>query len=269
MITFPNCKINLGLNIIAKRPDGYHDIETIFYPLLVKDALEVVVAEKLRFTATGIPVPGRSEENLCVKAWQLLKNDFPLLPPASIHLHKVIPTGAGLGGGSSDAAQTLILLNEKFSLGISPEQLARYALQLGSDCAFFIYNRPCLASGRGEILQPIELDISPWSLVIVCPPLHVSTASAYANARPAPLRTSLKEIISLPITQWKDRLANDFEEPVFHEFPAIRQVKEKLYSSGALYSSLSGSGSAVFGIFPKNKIAGINFDTDYRVFHLN
>lgn len=269
MLAFPNCKINLGLNIIAKRPDGYHDIETVFYPLPLQDVLEIISSDELEFSSSGGSIPGDPEENLCVKAWHLLKQDFPRLPPVKIHLYKNIPIGAGLGGGSSDAAQTLILLNEKFSLGINREQFARYALQLGSDCAFFIYNQPCFAKGRGEVLDPIELDTSSWSLVIVYPPLHVSTSWAYANARPAPLRTSLKEIISLPIAQWKDRLANDFEEAVFHEFPAIRQVKEKLYSHGALYAALSGSGSAVFGIFPKNKIAGIAFETGYQVFYLN
>lgn len=269
MLAFPNCKINLGLNIIAKRPDGYHDIETVFYPLPLQDVLEIISSDKLEFSSSGGSIPGDPEENLCVKAWHLLKQDFPRLPPVKIHLYKNIPIGAGLGGGSSDAAQTLILLNEKFSLGINREQFARYALQLGSDCAFFIYNQPCFATGRGEELETLRLNLGAYSFLLVAPPVHIDTRWAYSLIKPRLPALSLKEILRLPVEQWKGRMKNDFEEGVFENYPMIKAVKEQLYVKGALYAAMSGSGSAVFGIFPKNKIAGIVFETGYQVFSIN
>lgn len=269
MLSFPYIKINLGLHILARRPDGYHDIETVFYPLPVMDALEAITSEKLSLITHGLPVPGDPEDNLCMKAWNLLKKDFPELPPVRIHLLKNIPVGAGLGGGSSDAAFMIRLLDEKFQLGLGPERQLNYAQTLGSDCPFFIRGRPCLARGRGEILEPVALDLGSYSFVVVCPPIPVSTAWAYTQVTPSPSRPSLNDLIRLPVVQWKERLVNDFEVPVFRKFPAIGRIKAQLYSSGALYASLSGSGSALFGIFPKNKTAGIAFDTGCRIFYLN
>ncbi len=269
MIAFPNCKINLGLNIVSRREDGYHDIETVFYPLPLQDVLEIISSDKLEFSSSGRSIPGDPEENLCIKAWHSLKQDFPRLPPVKIHLHKNIPIGAGLGGGSADAAQTLVLLNEKFGLGILAEQLALYALQLGSDCAFFIYNRPCIATGRGERLEPLPLDLGAYSFLLVAPPVHIDTRWAYSLIEPGLPALPLKDILRLPMEQWKGRMKNDFEEGVLESYPLIKTVKEQLYAKGALYAAMSGSGSAVFGIFPKNKIAGIAFETGYQVSIIN
>lgn len=269
MITFPNCKINLGLNIIAKRPDGYHDIETVFYPLPLQDALEIIGSDKLEFSSSGRPIPGDPKGNLCVKAWHLLKQDFPRLPPVKIHLYKNIPIGAGLGGGSADAAMTIRLIDEKFQLQLTAEQQAHYAGQSGSDCAFFIYNRPCFATGRGEELEPLRLDLSAYSFLLVAPPVHIDTRWAYSLIEPRLPGLPLKEILRLPVEQWKGRMENDFEEGVFESYPLIKAVKEQLYVKGAIYAAMSGSGSAVFGIFPKNKIAGITFETGYQVFSIN
>lgn len=253
MIVFPNCKINLGLHILSKRKDGFHDIETVFYPLKFTDVLEVVSGSQngssVEFTATGLRVDGNAEDNLCIKAWALLKKDFPQLPVVKIHLHKAIPMGAGLGGGSSDAAFMLKLLNDKFKLNISTDQLINYALQVGSDCPFFIYNTPCFATGRGEILEELALDLSPYSIVLVNPRIHINTGWAFSQIRPAPPKKSIREIIQQPVTNWRAELKNDFEEVVFTAHPEVREIKEALYQQGAIYAAMSGSGSTVFGIF--------------------
>jgi 4-diphosphocytidyl-2-C-methyl-D-erythritol kinase len=260
MISFPNCKINLGLHIIRKRIDGYHDLETVFYPLPVKDVLEVIQKETgdapVDLVTSGLPVDGEATDNLCVKAWHLLKRDFPQLPPVRMHLHKVIPMGAGLGGGSSDASETLLLLDTIFNLGLSRTQLSAYALELGSDCPFFLLNSPCFARGRGEMLEEIALDLSQYSFVLVNPAIHINTGWAFSSIIPRDLRpgtasASLKEIIQLPISDWKDHLVNDFEQPVFSLYPEIKAVSDSLYAHGALYSAMTGSGSTVFGIFDK------------------
>ncbi len=270
MITFPNCKINLGLNITAKREDGYHDIETVFYPLQLQDALEVIKtggneATDVSFTSTGLPIAGNPSENLCVKAYQLLKKDHPDLPPVYIHLHKAIPMGAGLGGGSADGAFTLQLLDRYFTLGLSLEQLAAYALQLGSDCPFFMYNQPCFAKGRGEKTEPIALDLSGWQFLLVHPGIHISTGWAFSQITPQqPLRNAAG-IIREPVEDWKDVLLNDFEIPVFEKYPAIRLIKEKLYETGAAYASMTGSGSTVFGMFPKKTTLPTAAFQDYAV----
>ena len=256
MVTFPNAKINLGLYITEKRPDGYHNLETVFFPINLKDVLEIIEsneAEQVIFSSSGLTVSGDMADNLCVKAYQLLKKDFPFLPHIKMHLHKVIPMGAGMGGGSSDAAFTLMMLNEKFELGISQQQLLEYALTLGSDCPFFIINKPCLANGRGEQLTEISLSLDAFHILIVNPGIHVNTAMAFRELKMHPTATNLEIEITKAVNNWKTSIHNDFETNVGNAHPEILAIKQKLYESGALYSSMSGSGSTVFGIF-ENKI---------------
>ncbi len=265
MVTFPNSKINLGLNIIGKRSDGYHDIETAFFPIQLKDALEVIEIEKFEFSTSGFSIEGEPEKNLCVKAYDLLKKDFSKLPAVQMHLHKAIPMGAGLGGGSADGAFTLKLLNKKFDLSLSEKRLINYSLQLGSDCPFFILNKPCFATGRGEILEQTELDLSVYKFLIIRPPIHISTAWAFSTMKPLKPVKSIKQIIQQSISTWKAELINDFEKPVFEKYPEIKNIKEKLYEAGAIYASMSGSGSAVYGIFKKEKAISISFPDNYFV----
>ena len=251
MIQFPNCKINLGLSILAKRADGYHELETVFYPIAVSDALEILPAANLTMTQTGIAVPGDPAQNLCLKAYHLLKKDFPTLPAVQMHLHKNIPMGAGLGGGSSDGTAALIILNQQFSLGLNDQQLIDYASQLGSDCPFFVYNKACHATGRGEILTPIHLDLSNYQFLLVHPGVHIATAWAFQQLNLHTKSESIQAIIEKPITDWKNYLINDFEAPVFKAEPTLSAIKDQLYQLGAIYASMSGSGSSLFGIFPK------------------
>ncbi|PJE47170.1 MAG: 4-(cytidine 5'-diphospho)-2-C-methyl-D-erythritol kinase [Sediminibacterium sp.] len=265
MVTFPNCKINLGLHITVKRPDGFHELETVFYPVPLKDILEVVSSTTLQFQSTGIDIPGNPASNLCLKAYHLLKEDFPQLPPVQMHLHKIIPMGAGLGGGSADGAFALQLLNDKYFLGLSPTQLMKYALQLGSDCPFFILNQPCYATGRGEDLTPIKLDLSGYRFVIVHPGIHINTKWAFEQIQPGLPARSIKEIIQLPIQDWKYYLSNDFESPIKQNYPAIEAIKLALYKDGAIYASMSGSGSTVFGIYPTNANIELNKQLNYRI----
>jgi len=248
MIIFPNAKINIGLNVINRREDGYHNLETVFYPIKINDVLEVIEADELSFESAGLEIPGRIEDNLCLKGYHLLKKDFDL-PPVKIFLYKHIPIGAGLGGGSADAAFFIRLLNQKCVLGLTDEQMTGYARQLGADCSFFIQNKPVFAQGIGDELESIELDLSKYSIVLVMPPVHVSTAEAYRGVRPALPERSLKELIHLPVAEWKNHIQNDFELSVFKNHPAIRGVKAALYEAGALYAGMSGSGASVFGIF--------------------
>jgi 4-diphosphocytidyl-2-C-methyl-D-erythritol kinase len=273
MIVFPNCKINLGLRILRKRTDGYHDLETVFYPLHLKDVLELVQVSEDRqagtrtavnFSTSGIDA-GNPEENICIKAYELLKKDFPSLPPANMHLHKTIPTGAGLGGGSADAAFTLKLLNEKFNLGLTEKQLINYSLQLGSDCPFFIINKPCFATGRGELLEQINIDLKAYKIILVNTGINSSTANAFKHIIPALPRKSVKEIIQQSIETWKDELINDFEKPLFQQHPELKNIKDQLYNSGAVYAAMSGSGSSVYGIFPKETSLSVSFNAAYFV----
>jgi 4-diphosphocytidyl-2-C-methyl-D-erythritol kinase len=252
MVSFPNCKINLGLRVTRKRADGYHDLETVFYPVMLKDALEIIrdAGEGVAFSSSGLPISGHSEDNLCVKAWTLLKNDFPTLPPIAMHLHKAIPMGAGLGGGSSNGAFALKMLNKLFQLNISQARLEQYALQLGSDCPFFIRNKPCLATGRGEMMEEIEIDLSAYRIALVNPSIHVSTADAFRGVVPTQPIVPLSEIITKDPSSWKELLHNDFEPSVFSKFPQIAAIKTRLYEHGAVYASMTGSGSTVYGLFP-------------------
>jgi 4-diphosphocytidyl-2-C-methyl-D-erythritol kinase len=251
VVSFPNCKINLGLHILGKRTDGFHNLETVFYPVQLRDALEIIpsINTEIEFTATGLAVDGKAQDNLCVKAYYLLKKDFQQLPAVKIHLHKAIPLGAGMGGGSADAAFMLKLLNEKFQLNLSSSELINYALQLGSDCPFFIINKPCFATGRGEVLEEITIDLSMYKMVLINPGIHISTGWAFSNITPALSNKSVKEIIQQPIETWKDQLKNDFEIAVFAAHPEIKEIKASLYQQGAIYTAMSGSGSTVFGIF--------------------
>ena len=250
MLAFPNAKINLGLNVTGIRTDGFHDIETVFIPVAFRDILEIVPSgeQQVEFRHSGLAIPGKGDENLSLRAYHLIKSGFQI-PTVRMHLHKVIPMGAGLGGGSSDAAVTIKLLNEIFSLTMTPLQMMDYAGKLGSDCAFFIDNKPVFATGRGDQFEPVELNLAGYSIVIVIPPVHVSTAEAYEYVTIKKPVESLRAILKASPREWKDRLVNDFERSVFQRYPGILQIKEKLYEAGAVYVSMSGSGSAVYGLF--------------------
>jgi 4-diphosphocytidyl-2-C-methyl-D-erythritol kinase len=248
MVSFPHAKINLGLNVVRKREDGFHDLQTCFYPIPWTDILEIIPSSSFKFSSSGLTIDGAIDKNLCVKAYNLLREDFNL-PAVQIHLHKIIPMGAGLGGGSSDAAFTLLQLNDHFSLSLSDQQLQEYAASLGSDCAFFISKGAKFGTGRGEILSPIAVPLAGKFIVVVKPPIHVSTADAFSGIVPDEKRTSVREIIGRPIENWRGLLKNDFEETIFRKYPSIQKIKESLYEHGALYASMSGSGSSVFGIF--------------------
>lgn len=252
MVLFPNCKINLGLHILQKRADGFHNLETVFYPLPFTDALEIVHQQnhaESTLTVTGLAVDAPPEKNLCFKAFQLLKTDFPGLPQVQMHLHKVVPMGAGLGGGSANAAFTLLLLNKKFNLQLTQSQLLAYALALGSDCPFFIINKPCFATGRGERLTEIELNLSAYTIVLVNPKIHINTGWAFKNLNNKSPEITVAKAISMPVTAWKHALTNQFEEAVFAHYPEIGHIKKQLYQQGAVYAAMSGSGSTVFGLF--------------------
>lgn len=255
MLTFPNAKINLGLHITERRPDGYHNLETIFYPIHLEDALEVVPlagsSQEYDLKISGTPIDGPAENNLVVKAYRLLKKDFEI-PPVHIYMYKHIPLGAGLGGGSSDAAFMIKLLNEKFNLGLGVEQMEGYAAQLGADCPFFIKDKPVLAMGIGNIFKPINLSLKGMYVVLVKPRIHVSTQEAYAHVVPCKPQTSLAEQIQRPIEEWKECITNDFEKSVFIAHPEIAAIKDKLYDMGAVYAQMSGSGSTVYGIFKES-----------------
>jgi len=265
MIVFPNAKINIGLNIIEKRSDGFHNIETVFYPIGLSDILEINISNKIAFENTGLTIENKIlENNLCYKAYKALNNSFKL-NPVEIHLHKIIPFGAGLGGGSSDASFTLNVLNSLMKLNLDNEVLINYAEKIGSDCPFFLLNKPSFATEKGNKLETIELSLKGYFLVLVHPGIHVNTAKAYSKIKPQKPTQSLSEIISHPIESWKDKIKNDFEESVFGEYPEIRNIKNKLYDSGAIYASMSGSGSAIYGIFEK-KIDLQNLFKSYFVY---
>jgi 4-diphosphocytidyl-2-C-methyl-D-erythritol kinase len=263
MVIFPNCKINLGLNVVKKRKDGFHDIETVFFPLPFYEVLEIVSSEnETEFINTGIS-GGENKNNLCQRAYQLLKKDFPGLPQIKMHLHKTIPSGAGLGGGSADAAFTLSLLNEKYNLNIDPKQLLVYALLLGSDCPFFLINKPSFASGRGEILEQINCSLSAYKILILNPQIHISTKELFQQISPSVPKKIIKEIINQPVETWKNELANDFEKIVFQKYPEIKKIKEELYKHNAVYASMTGTGSSVFGIFNASDEIKIPFEKGY------
>ncbi|MBO3700473.1 4-(cytidine 5'-diphospho)-2-C-methyl-D-erythritol kinase [Fabibacter sp. E12] len=251
MITFPNAKINLGLQITGRLSNGYHTINTGIYPIPLRDVLEAIPSKKTSFESSGTTIPGNPKDNLILKAYKLLKKDYHL-PELTIHLLKSIPMGAGLGGGSADASFMLNMLNEEFQLFLDDSILEEYAAQLGSDCPFFIRNQPAIATGTGTDVQPIDLDLSGYHLLVLNPGIHISTKDAYAGTSPAPPSYDLKSTIeSKDFDFWKKTLANDFEKSVFQQYPELGGIKAKLYDSGALYAAMSGSGSTLFGIFSR------------------
>ncbi len=250
MICYPNAKINLGLNITSKRPDGFHNISSVFLPIQWQDALEIVPAKTTTFQSAGIPIPGSADSNLCLKAYQLLAKDHQL-PPVQIILQKIIPIGAGLGGGSADASFTITELNRQFNLGLTIAEMEQYAGQLGSDCPFFIQNKPVLAEGTGTDFQPIDCDLADHPILLVNPNIHIGTAEAYSGITPKPSEIAIKKVVEeYPMTEWKHHLKNDFEDSIFPKYPEIAKIKEQLYALGAVYASMSGSGATVYGIFP-------------------
>jgi 4-diphosphocytidyl-2-C-methyl-D-erythritol kinase len=269
MILFPNAKINIGLNIIERRSDGYHHIESVFYPVALKDGLEVIENKEeggplIIFTSSGIDIPGDINDNLCCRAYSMLCVDYTL-PNIKIHLHKHIPIGAGLGGGSADAAFLIKLINEKYALKLSTVQMQNYASKLGSDCPFFINNAPVFAQGIGTDFTSVSVNLQGYYLVLIYPYLHVNTAQAYKGCIPKKPLRSLQQDILLPIEQWKEHIHNQFEDTVFIHHPKLNSIKEKMYGLGALYAAMSGSGSSVYGIFKTPVNAKQNFD-DYFVY---
>jgi len=265
MLAFANAKINIGLNVTEKRPDGYHNIETIFYPIKLYDVVEITDAAHTHCILKGLPVPGNPQDNLCMKAFGLLQQDF-YLPPQQITLLKNIPIGAGLGGGSSDAAFLLKLVNEKFNLRLSNVELKKYAAQLGADCAFFIENKPMFATGIGDQLEPVDLDLSLYNIVLVKPDIHVSTSNAYEGINPNKPQSSVKDLLPLPINTWRAAIGNDFEHSVFEIYPEIGNIKEQLYHAGAIYALMSGSGSTVYAVF-KGDIQLPQLEKKYKVIY--
>lgn len=256
MIIFPIAKVNLGLNVVERRPDGYHNLQTVFYPVGIQDALEIFpMAEDFPSEAdcdikvSNIPIEGDEQRNLVVRAYQLLKQDFPNLPRLHVHLYKGIPTQAGMGGGSSDASAMLRLLNTSFQLNLSDEKLISYASKLGADCAIFILNRPAYAEGIGEKLYPMDVDLSGWYMAVVRPDIPVPTKEAFARIKPHFPQKCCRDIVMQPVETWKEELVNDFEESVFALHPELAAIKERLYQLGATYAAMSGSGSALFGLF--------------------
>ncbi len=257
MITFPNAKINLGLNIVEKRPDGYHNLETLFYPIALQDILEITprigdATEKYSLTMYDAPFDGNIDDNLVIKAYNALAADYAL-PALDFSLYKKVPTGAGLGGGSADAAFALKMINDLAGLSLSDDELEKYAARIGADCAFFVRNKPAFATGIGNILTPAELSLAGYTLVLVKPEIHISTKDAYAQVTPMRPEVPITEIVKRPIGEWRQLLVNDFEKSVFAKYPEVAAIKEKLYEIGAEYASMSGSGSAFFGIFKEKQ----------------
>ncbi len=254
MIVYPNAKINIGLNVVEKRKDGYHNLETVFYPINLQDALEIENLEGnipecgYKLKVAGTILDGTPDDNLVVKAYKLLKADFDL-PPVSMYIYKHIPTGAGLGGGSSDAAFMIKALNDRYGLGLSIEKMEEYSARLGADCAFFVKDKPVFATGIGNVFHPLDLTLKGKTIVLVKPDIFVSTRDAYSSVKPQAPKASLTELLAQPLETWKDTVVNDFEASVFPKFPEIAAIKDKLYDLGAVYASMSGSGSSVYGIF--------------------
>lgn len=249
MIVYPNAKINLGLNILNQRDDGYHNIKSIFYPLFnYKDILEINYSKEFRFINTGIPIPG--EVNLCELAWRLLKDRFNI-ENVIIHLHKIIPIGAGLGGGSSDASFTLKALNYLFDLNLSNQELKDYAVILGADCPFFIENSPRIVTGIGDVMNDVSIDLSRYRIKLFYSNIHVSTKEAYQNIIFNESNSSLEDVLRLPVSEWKKYLRNDFEDVIFSRFPRLKETKRRVYENGAIYASMTGTGSAIYGVFER------------------
>lgn len=249
MILYPHCKINLGLNVVARREDGFHELSSVLYPIKgLTDMLEIVKSGSFEFSSSGLVVDCPLESNLCYRAYMLLKEGYDI-PPVKMHLHKVTPMGAGLGGGSSDATFVLKALNELFEMGLTLDQLQEYSLRLGSDTPFFLYDGAMEVAGRGDILKPLKLDLGGLYIKIIKPNIHVSTKEAFAGITPRRSELDITTILSKDISEWRDLLVNDFERSIFSNHPTLAQIKETLYQDGAIYAAMSGSGSAIFGIF--------------------
>lgn len=263
MISFPNAKINIGLNIVSKRADGFHNLSSCFYPVPCSDVLELIPAQVTHFVSSGLEIPGQADQNLCLKAYDLLAKDH-IIKPYKIHLHKTVPIGAGMGGGSADAAFTLKMLNELNQLQLSTDGLINYARQLGSDCAFFIENTPKYCFNKGDEFEPISLSLKGYHLVLVNPNIHISTAMAYAGVVPQSPKYDLRQLIQQPISNWKNTVINDFEVSLFPKYPMIKAIKDNLYDLGAVYAAMTGSGSTVFGIFENEP--NINIFNQYWVY---
>jgi 4-diphosphocytidyl-2-C-methyl-D-erythritol kinase len=259
MLVFPNAKINIGLNITEKRSDGFHNISSVFYPVNWTDALEITWSDTTSFSADGIAIPGNESENLCLKAFNMLSADYDLRP-VHIHLLKAIPIGAGLGGGSADAAFTISTLNKLFDLNISEEKQIDYARRLGSDCAFFILNKPMYCYGKGDQFEITDLSLAGKWIVMVNPGIHISTVEAYSGVKPAQPETNLRTLTSSPVSTWKDTVRNDFEAGIFEKYPVLDEIKQSLYQKGALYAAMSGSGSTLYGIFESETDLSGHFD---------
>lgn len=272
MITFPNAKINIGLNVVSKRPDGYHNLETVYYPIPIEDSLEIHVNEMqsapITLYAYGKEIEGDLADNLIVKAYNLIKKDFDI-PCLDAYLYKNIPSGAGLGGGSSNAAFMLKLLNKKFKLNISTKKLEEYALRLGADCPFFIQNKPVFAQGIGNLFSSIPLDLKDYKIVLIKPEISISTPKAFRQIRAQKPENPLLDCINLPLPQWKDYITNDFEKPIFETYPELKEIKNHLYQSGALYASMSGSGPSIYGIYQTGKaLPDLSLFQEYYVCNL-
>lgn len=267
MISYPNAKINLGLNVVRKRTDGFHDIESVFYPIPWRDILEIVpdTASKgeVTFTSSGISIPSDGKPNLCERVYQLMHEEFGLFS-VKMHLHKIVPIGAGLGGGSADAAFAAVMLNQLFEFELSTEKLEEVVAQVGSDCPFFIRNKPAYVTGRGEVLQQFDLDLSGYWMALVNPNIHIGTKEAYSGITPSEPNSSLQEILSKDVSEWKNAVKNDFEASIFPNHPSIQKLKEQMYELGADYASMTGSGSTVFGLFEKEP-EGLFFEKEYAV----
>ncbi len=264
MIVFPNAKINLGLNVISKRPDGFHNIISVFYPIPYCDVLEAIILPHqangaIQISYSGIEIPGNPEENLIKKVHQFIAQDY-LLPAITVHLHKIIPMGGGLGGGSSNAAFYIKLLNDLAELNLSWGEMHHYAKKTGSDCSFFLINKPCLVTQTGTELEPLQLDLKGYFLQLIFPGIHIPTPQAYAGIVPAMPKINPEEIIHRPIHEWKNFLFNDFEKQAFKNHPILEKIKNQLYQNGAVYAAMSGSGSTMFGIFEKEPLHSAIFD---------
>ena len=264
MISFPNCKINLGLRITEKRSDGFHTIESCFYPIEWNDILEIIPAAELRFTSSGIAIPGNPDQNLCMKVWQLLNHRFGI-PAVHIHLHKVIPIGAGLGGGSSDAAFAVKTLNQLFDLKLSDDDMEELLRPLGSDCAFFVRNKPVLAIEKGDRFEKTSVSLSGSWIVLIYPGIHISTQEAYSLVKPVLPSESLNNLLEGDRKNWKDQLKNDFEKHLFFNHSVLDHVKNKLYNYGAIYASMTGSGSCIYGLFDEEPDSSHFEDSNFTV----
>lgn len=264
MIVFPNAKINLGLNVTQKRPDGYHNILSVFFPVPLCDILEAVIPENkpegfFELSFSGLEIPGSADSNLLKKVHTLISSDYAL-PPLRVHLHKIIPMGGGLGGGSSDAAFFIKLINDLSDINLSWGEMHHYARQTGSDCSFFLINKPCLVSETGTELEPIQLQLKPYFMQLVFPGIHLPTPEAYAGIQPVVPQFSPEKIVEKPIPEWKEFLFNDFESYAFKKHPELQKIKAQLYENGALYAAMTGSGSTLFGIFDKEPGQSATFD---------